>query len=55
MLKAEKIRTAACTICKSPRVRLVTETRLTRTYVCPDCGWLRSVVVGPAKLDEGSK
>jgi hypothetical protein len=55
MLKAQKTRIATCTICKSPRVRLVTETRLTRTYVCADCGWLRSVLAGVARHGEDTK
>lgn len=55
MLKAQKNGATACTVCKSPRVRLVSETRLTRTYVCADCGWLRSILAGVARPGEGSK
>jgi hypothetical protein len=55
MLKAQKNGATACTVCKSPRVRLVSETRLTRTYVCADCGWLRSILAGVARPGEGTK
>lgn len=55
MVKAQKNGATACTVCKSPRVRLVTETRMTRTYVCADCGWLRSILAGVARPGEGLK